>query len=356
MPFITTQKFNASITSKPISPVYILGGAETYFINSCLSKIESKLLADNLNKEVFFVPDTDANAIDKTVSEILNSLQTMPFLSEKRVVVVKNVQNLFSKESDENRADVILNYVDNPSEASVLIMTYEKKLEFKKESSAYKLSDKGMKLLTSCSKSENCIMVDCNRVSENQIPQYIKNEFAQRGKTADIEVISKLMEENGQDLLSSLNEIEKVSLFAGQDKKKITIDDLVATSGYAKELGPFALSNAIEEKNLKLSLFIVEQLFANGQENTNVLFQISSAVRKLLTSKSMLEEQGMPEEKSVNIKHDYVRKKFFANLNKHSINKLKESLNLILKADKSIKTEDGNEFFKIEEVVIYLCS
>ena len=55
------------------------------------------------------------------LSEVLDELRTLPFLAEKRVVVLKDADKFVS----EHRA-ALENYFDEPSKTGVLILTVEK--------------------------------------------------------------------------------------------------------------------------------------------------------------------------------------------------------------------------------------
>ena len=335
---IKFQDFNKLISSKKVSPIYMFAGEEAYLIDLCLKETEKLIAADDLNKEIFYAAETSAE-------DILNALQTLPFLSERRIAVVKEVNKIKASE-----AERLVGYIANPVDTASLILIYNG--AYKKETIS-----KRKELISACSSSKNCIFVDCRKQYEREAREFIKNEFAYRGKIVSYDVVTQILEENGVDLLNVSQEIEKLSLFAGKNRKNITMRDLEQISGYGKETNVYALASHLESRDIKRALFVLEKLLAEGEEPVVILSTITSTVRKMLNAKSMLEERGMDESAtaaSLRI-HNYFAGAFFDNLKKHSFTKLKNAMKAILKADIAIKTGASDALSAFEKAVLFIC-
>jgi DNA polymerase-3 subunit delta len=338
MPIIKFQDFNKLIGSKKISPVYMFAGEESYLIDLCLKKTEKLLAADDLNKEIFYAGEASSESI-------LNALQTLPFLSERRVVIVKETNKI--KASDAER---LADYVSNPVDTASLVLIYSG--AYKKETIA-----KRKELVSECASSKFCVFADCRRQYESETREFIKNEFAQRGKTVSYDVVARIIEDNGVDLLNVSQEVEKLSLFAGKDRKSITREDLERISGYGKETNVYALASHLESRDVKKALFVLEKLLAEGEESVIILSAINSSVRKMLNAKSMLEERGLDESEAASALriHNYFAGAFFDNLRKHSFVKLKNAVKTVLKADIAIKTGVSDAASAFEKVILFVC-
>ncbi|MDR2399311.1 MAG: DNA polymerase III subunit delta [Endomicrobium sp.] len=338
MPILKIQDFNKLIQSKKTSPVYLLAGEESYLIDMCLNKIEKILAVDDLNREVFYA--CDSNSVD-----ILNAIQTLPFLSDRRLVIVKDLNKMKSVD-----AECITGYLSNIVSTSCLVLVYLD--NYKKETIS-----KRKELINTCFSSKNCVTVDCRKQYENEAKEFIKTELQSRGKFASYNLISTIVEENGTDLLNISNEIEKLSLYVGKNKKEIKEEDLEKVGGYTKEVNIYALSSELESKNLKRAVFILEKLLNEGEEPVVILSAISSSVRKMLNAKSMLEEQKMsiPEVALTLRIHSFYANAFFSNLKKHNTKTLKESLKIVLQADMSIKTGGNDGMSALEKAVLFIC-
>jgi DNA polymerase-3 subunit delta len=338
MSILKIQDFNKLIQSKKTLPAYLFAGEEAYLIDLCLNKIEKLLAVDDLNREVFYASDSNSE-------DILSAVFTLPFLSDKRLIIVKGVNKMRAKD-----AEHITRYLSNTSDTSCLVLLYSD--NYKKETIA-----KRKELVSVCTSSKNCVAVDCRKQYESEAKDFIKSVLTDKGKNASYDIISRIIEENGTDLLNILNEIEKLSLYVGKDKKEITENDLEKVGGYTKEVNIYALSSDIESKNLKRALFVLEKLLNDGEDPVMVLSAISSSIRKMLNAKSMLEEQNMsPSEVASALRiHSFYVGTFFSNLKKHNAKTLKESLKVILQTDIAIKTGGNDAVSALEKAVLFVC-
>jgi DNA polymerase-3 subunit delta len=332
------QDFNNLVLSKRVSPVYLFAGKEHYLLDACLNKTEKLLVIDDLNKEIFY-------SLESSAEDILNALQTLPFLNEKRIVVVKDLNKI--RPSDAER---LTSYLSNIIETSCLILLYYD--NYKKETVA-----KRKELINKCITSKNCISVDCRKQYESEAREFIKTEFIQKDKVISNDVALRIIEENGTDLLNISNEIEKLSLFTGKNNKNITLEDLEKISGHTKETNIYALSSYIEAKNLKKAVFTMEKLLNEGEEPVMILSAVASTIRRMLNAKSIIEEQSMSAaEAALALKiHNFYAGTFFTNLKKHSTHILKTSLKVILEADIAIKTGSNDAISALEKIVLYIC-
>ncbi|MDR0977887.1 MAG: DNA polymerase III subunit delta [Endomicrobium sp.] len=341
MSILRIQDFNKLIEFKKIPFVYLLAGEETYLIDLCLGKIQKLLAVDDLNKEIFYAANSNSE-------DILNAVLTLPLLSGygRRLIVVKDVNKMRTADIEQ-----IICYLSEPADSSCLVLIYNG--NYKKETVV-----KRKELINTCMLSKNCVSVDCRKQYENEAKEFIKSELAARGKTASCNLISRIVNENGTDLLNISNEIEKLSLYAGKESKEITESDLEKAGGYTKEINVYTLSSSIESKNMPLAVFILEKLFRDGREPVIILSVLASSIRKMLSAKSMLEEQNMSVSNvasAVKIHHFYA-KQFFLNLKKHTIKSLKSDLKAVLKADKALKTGSNDPLSCLEKLIVFICS
>ncbi|MDR1511261.1 MAG: DNA polymerase III subunit delta [Endomicrobium sp.] len=341
MPLLKVQDFinNKLISDEKLSPVYLFIGEESYFVDLCLKKIEKFRVVSDLDREVFYASET-------CVEDILNSLRTLPFLDDKRMIIVKAVNKIRAID-----AEKLANYLQNVVETSCLVLLYLDNL--KKETIT-----KRKEFVNKCINSKNCVSVDCRKRYKSEIKEFVKKEFALKGKTILDSVILRIINENDTSLLNISNEVEKLSLFVGKNRKDVTQDDLERMRGYTTEESTYALSLNLESKNLKKSLLVLEKLISVGEELLLLLSVISSFVRRMLNAKSMFEEQGISSTEiafRLGISKFYT-KDFFLNLKKHDVKSLKKCLRTILEADTAIKTGGSYAAISIlEKTILLIC-
>ena len=337
MKFSTVSMFRKNLSAKKIYPVYFLAREETFLLEDCLKRIEKTINTDDLNREVF-------QATESSAEDILNAVETLPFLTDKRVIILKAANKL--KNDDYKK---ISKAVTNPVSTACFIIIFPEKIK----NSTSKRKD----LIALCEESDTCFCVDCKKMYEKDVRAFIQEEFAVRGKSADYEVVQQIINDTGLDLQNISNEIEKISLYLGKEKPSVTVQDFVKISGFTKEINIFMLTNAIEEKNLKYSLFIIEKMLQTGEKGITLLSSISAAVRKLLIAKSLIEEKNYSVQDALNYVrvYSFFQNKYSANLSKYCLVHLKNCLKEILKTDVALKTGKSDEKSAIENLVLFIC-
>jgi len=337
MKFSTVTMFRKNLSAKKIAPVYFLAGEEPFLLEDSLKRIEKVINTDDLNREVFQATECSGN-------DILNSVETLPFLTDKRIVILKMANKL---KNDDFK--IITKIIENPVDTSCFIIIFPEKIK----NSTSKRKD----LISLCEKSDICYCVDCKKLYEKDVKNFIQEEFNIRGKNIEPDVVQQIINDTGLDLQNVSNEIEKISLYLGKDKKNITVEDFVKISGFTKEINIFMLTNSIEEKNLKYSLFIVEQMLKTGESAIGLLSTISGAIRKMLMAKSLMEEKNYTSQDALNYVrvYSYFQYKYAANLSKYSLVHLKKCLKEILKTDIALKTGKTDDKSAIENLVLFIC-
>ena len=94
--------------------IYVIAGKEDSLVNAHCSKLLDKLIEPSQRTTGLF----NADAATVTVSEVLDELRTIPFLTDKRVVLVKDADKFISQNREH-----LENYFDNPCSSGRLILT-----------------------------------------------------------------------------------------------------------------------------------------------------------------------------------------------------------------------------------------
>mgnify|MGYP000917884472 FL=1 len=102
------------LKARNFSPIYILMGEESYYIDKISDYIADNVLKPeerDFNQTIVFGSDVSA-------SQIVDSAKAFPMMAEKRVVIVKESQNLKSTEPLEK-------YFKNPVPSTVLVFCHK---------------------------------------------------------------------------------------------------------------------------------------------------------------------------------------------------------------------------------------
>ncbi len=219
-------------------PVYWFEGEEEFFIDKAIDYAEKQILVESetsFNLTVFY--GKDANWTD-----IINACKRYPMFSERQVVLLKEAQQMRDVEKLES-------YIDNPLSSTIFVVSYkEKKLDARK---------KFAKLV-----KEKGVLVTTKKMYDKELPQWTQELLQTKGLTISPKGLALLVDHIGNDLKRIENEIDKLSVNLGA-QKKITEDDIEKYIGVSKEYNVFELQSALASKNLARSIKIIQHFEAN---------------------------------------------------------------------------------------------
>jgi DNA polymerase-3 subunit delta len=182
--------------------IYIIFGKEDGLVALELENLINKLLTTEEKLTALLSFDGSK----ATISDVLDELRTLPFLAQKRVVVIRDADKFIS----DNR-QVLEDYFDNPSPTGVLVLTVESWRADTKL--AKKLADVGS-LVTVKSPTQAELPMRIIRYAQDAYRKKIDRH------TADL-----IVELTGNNLAGLYSQVDKLALFA-EGKNEITISDV----------------------------------------------------------------------------------------------------------------------------------
>lgn len=99
--------------------VYLIYGEDSFIVRSKMKQVITKYGVDDFNLNIY-----DAEEVN--ISNAINDATTIPFISEKKVVIIKNAYFLTNeklKKEINQDIDSLVRYINNPVEETVLIIT-----------------------------------------------------------------------------------------------------------------------------------------------------------------------------------------------------------------------------------------
>jgi DNA polymerase-3 subunit delta len=237
---MSIKQFHQEFSKGLLSPVYILYSSDDFLLYEALLSIKDEHHSDAFNFDVFDIKSPDDT---KPIEQIIDTLNTLPFLSGKRVVVIENIQKLPKKD-----AKKIEEYMANPSPSSLLVMLYEGKYPEVFDKSALKTAK-----------------VIALRVESKDIQQWIKDRARRKGIEFTDRAVEYLMSFVGADLGMLYAEIEKFSSLqlSGSIATVIDENDIKKTVYAGAEYNAFDLINAIRKRDPKEVFRIFENVNRN---------------------------------------------------------------------------------------------
>ena len=307
--------------------VYVIAGKEESLLDAAASKLLGRLLKPEQKSVALFNP----NSAEALISDVLDELRTLPFLADKRVVLLKNADKFVSA----NRP-VLEKYFDNPSDTGVLILTVNK------WDSRTKLAKK----LPSIGK-----LIDASAPSARELPgrlvQYARDSH---GKVLTINAARFLMELSGDNIVLLYREIDKLAVFANEDKN-ITIEHITLLTGHNRLFSAFAV---IDASILGDSAKAIERLRRMFAEDKSAEYMVVGAFafhfRRMFQAKAML-EKGMQARDIAGRLRIFNANVFFPQLRKISLQQIGAHLSRLADIDYAVKTGQAKPKVTVEQFV-----
>ena len=254
----------SAIKNKNFHPVYFLMGEEPFYIDKITNYISENILLPEekeFNQTILYGKDIE-------VAQIIAEAKQFPFGAEKRVVIIKEAQNIKNIEELEV-------YIDNPLPSTILVICYK-----------YKKLDKRKKFGKNLSKK--ALLFESKNLYDNQVLDWIVSYLSEKGFQIEEKAAFMLAEFLGTQLSNISNELDKLMLIV-KDDKKITAEIVEKNIGISKDYNIFEFQQALGKKDVLISNRIANHFAANPKNHPLVvtLGMLFSYFQKLMTYHSL---------------------------------------------------------------------
>ncbi|MEI6266789.1 MAG: DNA polymerase III subunit delta [bacterium] len=307
--------------------IYLLFGEDKYGRDRFYSGLKEKLGFVNDSINLTFHRNTFE------VGKIILEASSLPFLSDRRMIVLEGV----FKSKDKNFLDTFATWLENvPDFTDIVIIDND-------------TPDKRLKIYKNISKFGE--IHEFKPMSVADIVSYIKKRVLEKSGTIDELTARNLQFACGTDLNSVNNEIDKLIAY-NPNISTINVD-LLVDAGYFNRI--FDLTDAISSKNSKKALYHLEKLLSIGEEPLGILGMIGGQVRNLLLVRDLHEHRLNEFEIQSRTKlHQFVVQKSLGQIRYFTMPQLLTMHEAVLKTDSMIKQGFGDPTTLLERLVIRL--
>jgi len=313
--------------------IYVIAGKEDSLVNARCHDLLDKLLEPSQRATGLF----DAEAASVSASEVLDELRTAPFLTDKRVVLVRRADDFISR----NR-ELLEKYFDNPCPTGRLVLTT-------------KSWDSRTKLARKLARVGKLISI--TQPKRWELPQRLmKYTNDAHDKKLGKDAAELLIELTGDELTRLYSEIDKLALFADTGKL-ITTEHIESLIGHNRLFNAFAVIDAIIAGNVGPA---VERLRAMFAQDKSTEYTVTGAfayhLRRMFTAKAMLEKGAGRSEVESKLRIWGNKDGFFGQLRQMSLKQIGEYLQQLAETDYAIKTGRTKANVAMEQLVLKLAA
>ena len=313
--------------------IYVIVGKEESLVNAQCLELLDELLEPSQRATGFF--DVEGAAV--SACQVLDELRTAPFLTDKRVVLIKEADGFISK----NR-QLLERYFDNPCPTGQLILTV-------------KTWDARTILAKKLKKAGKLISVTQPKPWElpQRLIQYTNDAHDKKLRPDAAELLIEL---TGDELTRLYSEIDKLALFV-DDQKAITPKHIELLIGHNRLFNAFAVIDAIIVGDAGAAVERLRGMFAEDKSTEyTVVGAFAFHFRKLFNAKVLLERGARRSEVEKKLRLWGKKDAFFAQLKRMSARQIGKYLQQLAETDYAIKTGRAKAPVAMEQLVLRLAA
>ena len=258
------EQLKNDLKQKSPARFYVLYGEEDYLRRYYAEQLKKQLL-DELTEDFNFHRLTTENFSLQTLSD---SLEALPMMAERSMVLVEEVDLFELPESDRERLTAML--ADVP-EYCCLVLTYA---DFKPDKRKKKLWD---------AIEKNAVLAEFRYQCESDLRAWIARHFRALGKQIAPELCTYLLQQCGLSMTRLDGEIQKICAFSGAET--VVRADIDAVVEPTLDAVVFQLTDALAQRDFGAALERLQVLLKMQTEVIPIVAAVSAQMRRLNAEK-----------------------------------------------------------------------
>jgi DNA polymerase-3 subunit delta len=335
------------------NPIYVIAGKEDSLVNAQCRELLDRLSEPSQRATGLF----DADPASVSACEVLDELRTTPFLTDKRVVLVKGADDFIS-----NNRQLLENYFDNPCPTGILVLTV----------SSWQGRTRLAKKLAKVGKLINATQPKPWQLPE-RLSKYAHDAYDKKLTKDAAELLIELV---GDELTRLYSEIDKLALFAdaesdstgtpaggqgspsrAKSRENITARHIELLIGHNRLFNAFAVIDAVIAGSAAQAVERLRRMFAEDRSaEYTVVGAFAFHFRRMFNAKVLLEKGVRRDEVVSRLRIWSNKENFFAQLQKMSLKQIGEYLQQLGETDYAIKTGRAKAKIAMEQLVLELAA
>ena len=254
------KSLNEDLKTGQLNRIYLLYGEEAYLKKQYRDKLRNAIISPDDTMNYSYYEGKGVN-----VKEIIDLAETLPFFSERRLIVLENTG--FFKNATPELAD----YIKEMPESTAMIFVED---EVDKRGKLFKaVQSKGR-------------AVELGRQDEASLIRWIGASVKREGKKVTEQTVRHFLAKVGTDMENIQKELEKLFCYT-LEKEIITTQDVeeICTTQITNQI--FDMVNAVAEKQQRKALDYYYDLIALKEPPMRILFLLVRQFKLLLEVKEL---------------------------------------------------------------------
>lgn len=270
------------------------------------------------------------------VDDVLAAANTLPFMSEKRLVVVRDVDRFPAA-----ALTALAAYASNPADSTVLVLVARK---LARNTRLFKAVE------------ANGQTFEWAKPRRGEYPSRVVAMFAERGREVGVDAAELLVRSVGRDLRRLEGEVDKIVAFAGE-RTALTREDVETVMAFVAPASVFDFTDAVGLRDCGASLRLLALLAGQGESVHGLHAMAVRHVRSLLAARALLDRGehtgGLMRALGV---PDWQAKKLAQQAGRFSASELTDALRGLAQAEYEMKTSQAAARLVLERWVVSVCA
>ncbi len=309
--------------------LYVLIGRDDFLKREFVENVRKSLFPSAQNP---FAHYAEFDLKQDPLYKLFDFLDSSSFLSEKKLAVLRQVEELSGEESKKliRKAETL------PAGTTLILVSSE-------------TSTRGA-LVQSLSRIGR--VVTCHTPFDKDLPSWIATRAKKWELLLEREAIVLLVEKVGKDLAALNMSLETLSVYI-YPRKRITAKDIEDFLGKSAETDVFRLVDLLVEKNMPAALRALESVLKEGARAYEIIPVLANQLERLKRAAELIEKGSPPAEIGAQLKvHSFFLDKFVRQARLVGRDKASKILSELLKCDELVKKSGLNDRVALEKCVL----
>lgn len=271
--------------------IIVLEGQDEFRISERVS--EFRLTINPPEMMDINITSLDGNSV--TIGELIASVSTVPFMADRRLVIVSGLLNRLSNSSGKDRSgwsDLPNFLFDSPDTATLLLIENET-------------------LPASSFISEILKHVKIEKFPQlryRELQDWIRSRCLELSIDMELQAVSLMADSVGNELRLLDSELKKLRIYSRGNL--ITVDDIRLMVPYVRQQNVFRVVDAVVEGRSRDAMITSSMLISQGESPSGIVRMIERQLRFLIQTKYLLSERVSPADigKHINLSGYPLRK------------------------------------------------
>jgi DNA polymerase-3 subunit delta len=333
---------------------YILHGNQEFLLAEEITRLKRQVMEDGMGD----LNITEMDGRNVTIAEMANACNTLPFFTQRRLIVVHNLLQRLQGgrgRKGEDQGEVSANAAQVVEELVALLpqMPASTRLVLVENKTLPQTNP----VLKQAGKLEGGFVKNLSAPEGNTLHSWIAQRATTKGVQIGRQATEQLAAAVGNDLRALDQELSKLAAYQNYEGTitEQAVGMLVST---AIETNIFGLVDAVGMRQRQQALEHLHRLLADGANELYILTMIARQVRLLIGVKELSDEERLrPEEiqKRLRISHRFILDKLLRQVRAFQMSELEKLLNRVLDVDQAIKTGRTEGPLALEMLVLQSC-